>query len=61
MAGFEPANLGSSGKYDNHGTTGVDYIGGSEYNAHGQIHAAIDETLMSHCAQTMNFQTWVPS
>ena len=23
-AGFEPANLGSSGEYDNHGTTGVD-------------------------------------
>ena len=23
--GFEPANLGSSGEYDNHGTTGVDY------------------------------------
>ena len=23
-AGFEPANLGSSGVYDNHGTTGVD-------------------------------------
>ena len=24
-AGFEPANLGSSGEYDNHGTTGVDF------------------------------------
>ena len=24
-AGFEPANLGSSGEYDNHGTTGVEY------------------------------------
>ena len=24
MDGFEPANLGSSGEYDNHGTTGVD-------------------------------------
>ena len=23
--GFEPANLGSSGENDNHGTTGVDY------------------------------------
>ena len=23
-AGFESANLGSSGEYDNHGTTGVD-------------------------------------
>ena len=23
-AGFEPANLGSSGEYDNHGTPGVD-------------------------------------
>ena len=23
-AGFEPANFGSSGEYDNHGTTGVD-------------------------------------
>ena len=23
LAGFEPANLGSSGDYDNHGTTGV--------------------------------------
>ena len=23
-AGFEPANLGYSGEYDNHGTTGVD-------------------------------------
>ena len=25
-AGFEPANLGSSDEYDNHGTTGVDKI-----------------------------------
>ena len=25
-AGFEPANLGSSGEYDNHRTTGVDQI-----------------------------------
>ena len=24
MDGFEPMNLGSSGEYDNHGTTGVD-------------------------------------
>ena len=24
MDGFEPMSLGSSGKYDNHGTTGVD-------------------------------------
>ena len=25
-AGFEPAKLGSSGEYDNHGTTGVDTV-----------------------------------
>ena len=25
LAGFEPANLGSSGEYDNHWTTGVDF------------------------------------
>ena len=24
LVGFEPANLGSSGKYDNYGTTGID-------------------------------------
>ena len=25
LTGFEPANLGSSSEYDNHGTTGVDW------------------------------------
>ena len=49
-AGFEPANLGSSGEYDNHWTTGIDLRNKDQEKMTQEINSIVDR-YMSWIAQ----------
>ena len=54
-AGFEPANLGSSGEYDNHGTTGVDSINDLVQASHVAVKLVHPVSAVSFFS---SFQSW---